>query len=207
MITFADISARKRAEGAVNAAMLQAQSANQGKTRFLAAASHDLRQPLQTLSLLLGLLGKRLQDPAALQLVARGQEALTAMSSMLNTLLDINQLEAGVVRPDIVEFRIDDLLGALKAEFAYHTQSKGLDWRVLPSEAVVRTDPRLLNQMVRNLLSNASSTRPKAASCSAAAGGRGSCGSRSGTPASASPKDSCARSSMSSTRSTIRPAN
>jgi len=155
VITFADVSARKRAEDAATAAKLLAESANLGKSRFLAAASHDLRQPLQTLSLLNGLLGKKVKEKDAQELVARGGEALMAMSGMLNTLLDINQLEAGVVRPEIVDFPIGDLLDALRTEFAYHAKAKGLGWSVPPCRLAVRTDPRLLDQMVRNLLSNA----------------------------------------------------
>lgn len=155
VITFADISARKRAEDLANAAKAQAESANLGKSRFLAAASHDLRQPLQTLSLLQGLLAKKVKDSDALQLIARSDEALMAMSGMLNTLLDINQLEAGVIRPEVTDFPVNDLLESLGTEFGYHTKAKGLDWRVRPCSLVVRTDPRLLDQMVRNLLSNA----------------------------------------------------
>ncbi len=155
VITFADISARKRAEDLANAAKAHAQSANLGKSRFLAAASHDLRQPLQTLSLLQGVLAKKIKDSEALQLIARCDEALMAMSGMLNTLLDINQLEAGVIRPEITDFPVNDLLESLKTEFGYHTKAKGLDWRVSPCSHVIRTDPRLLDQMVRNLLSNA----------------------------------------------------
>jgi two-component system CheB/CheR fusion protein len=155
VITFVDVSARKRAEDASNAAKLAAESANLGKSRFLAAASHDLRQPLQTLSLLQGLLAKKLKDRDELRLVARSEEALTAMSGMLNTLLDINQLEAGVVRPEITDFPVNDLLERLKSEFAYHNQAKGLGWRVLPCRLAIRSDPRLLDQIIRNLLSNA----------------------------------------------------
>jgi two-component system CheB/CheR fusion protein len=155
VIKFLDISDRKRAEDASNIAKLHAENANLGKTRFLAAASHDLRQPLQTLSLLQGILAKRLKDKDDLQLVSRSEEALTAMSGMLNTLLDINQLEAGVVRPEIADFPVADMLERLKAEFTYHTQAKGLGWRVLPCRLAIRTDARLLDQIVRNLLSNA----------------------------------------------------
>jgi len=155
VITFADVSARKYAEDIANAARLQAQSANLGKSRFLAAASHDLRQPLQTLSLLQGLLAIRLKGRDEAQLVARSDEALMAMSGMLNTLLDINQLEAGVIRPEIVDFPINTLLETLKTEFAYHTKAKGLGWRVLPCRLMVHSDQRLLDQMVRNLLANA----------------------------------------------------
>ncbi len=155
VITFVDVSARKRAENLLNAAKLQAESANLGKSRFLAAASHDLRQPLQTLSLLQGLLATKLRDKEALQLVARSDEALTAMSGMLNTLLDINQLEVGVIRPEFVDFPVNDLLERLKIEFTYHSLTHGLDWRVLRCGLAIRSDPRLLEQMVRNLLSNA----------------------------------------------------
>jgi two-component system, chemotaxis family, CheB/CheR fusion protein len=155
VMTFVDVTARKQAEDALTAAKLRAESANLGKSRFLAAASHDLRQPLQTLNLLQGLLSKKIKDADALQLVALSEEALTAMSGMLNTLLDINQLEAGVIRPEVVEFPISYLLDRLRAEFTYHTQTHGLGWRVLPCRLAVRSDPRLLEQMIRNLLSNA----------------------------------------------------
>ena len=155
VITFADVSARKLAEDEANTARLAAQGANLGKSRFLAAASHDLRQPLQTLSLLQGLLAKKLRGREEAQLIVRSNGALMAMSGMLNTLLDINQLEAGVVRPEIVDFAMNDLLEPLRTEFTYHTQVKGLDWRVIPCRLAVRSDARLLDQMIRNLLSNA----------------------------------------------------
>ena len=155
VITFSDITARKQAEDGLNAARLLAENANLGKSRFLAAASHDLRQPLQTVSLLQGLLARKLKDRPELELVARSEEALMAMSGMLNTLLDINQLEAGVVRPEFVDFPINDLLERMRTEFAYHMKAHGLDWRVVPCRLAVRSDPRLLEQMIRNLLSNA----------------------------------------------------
>jgi len=104
VITFADITARKHAEDALIVAKSQAETANLGKSRFLAAASHDLRQPLQTLSLLQGLLTTKSKDREVLQLLARADETLKAMSGMLNTLLDINQLEAGVIHPEFVDF-------------------------------------------------------------------------------------------------------
>jgi two-component system, chemotaxis family, CheB/CheR fusion protein len=125
------------------------------KSRFLAAASHDLRQPLQTISFLQGMLEKRVSDDATLKLVHRIDETVRTMSSMLDKLLDINQLEAGIVRPVIIEFPILRLLEEMRTEFTYHTATNGLDWRVVPSSLVVRSDPRLLEQIIRNLLSNA----------------------------------------------------
>jgi two-component system CheB/CheR fusion protein len=77
------------------------------------------------------------------------------MSGMLNALLDINQIEAGVVHPEIVDFAIDDLFGRLRDEFSYHAQAKGLAFHVEPCGLHITSDPRLLEQMVRNLLSNA----------------------------------------------------
>jgi two-component system, chemotaxis family, CheB/CheR fusion protein len=155
VITFVDVTFRKHAEDALTAAKLQAESANLGKSRFLAAASHDLRQPLQTLVLVQGVLAKKLADRDELQLLARADAAVMAMSSMLNTLLDINQLETGVIQPEIVNFPINDLLEPLKAEFAYQMLAHSLDWRVLPCGLTVLSDPRLLKQMIGNLLSNA----------------------------------------------------
>jgi two-component system, chemotaxis family, CheB/CheR fusion protein len=82
-------------------------------------------------------------------------ETLSAMSGMLNTLLDINQIEAGVVQPSPVDFQIDALLNMLKEEFAYHAAAKGLSLRMVPCSATVHSDPHLLEQILRNLLSNA----------------------------------------------------
>ncbi len=74
---------------------------------------------------------------------------------MLDKLLDINQLEAGIVRPSIVDFPINRLLEEMRTEFTYHTETNGLGWRVVPSRLTVRSDPRLLEQIIRNLVSNA----------------------------------------------------
>jgi two-component system CheB/CheR fusion protein len=155
VVIFVDVTARKQAEDALNSARLQAENANLGKSRFLAAASHDLRQPLQTLGLLQGVLATKLTDKDSLELLVLSEEALTAMSGMLNTLLDINQLEAGVIRPEIIDVPINDVLEQLKTEFAYHAQAHGLGLHVVPCHLTVRSDPRLLGQMIRNLLSNA----------------------------------------------------
>ena len=155
VITFTDVSERHDAQQALEVAKLQAQQANMAKSRFLAAASHDLRQPLQSLVLLQGLLAKTVEGEKAKKLVARFDETLNAMSGMLNALLDINQIEAGIVRPEIVCFPISDLLERLKGEFAYHAQAQGLSFRVVSCGLSICSDPALLEQMIRNLLSNA----------------------------------------------------
>jgi two-component system CheB/CheR fusion protein len=155
VITFTDITERKLVEKALEAAKQEAELANVAKSRFLAAASHDLRQPLQTLALLHGLLETTVKGESAQRLVARLDETLGAMSSILNTLLDINQIEAGTVQTDQISFPINDLLSRLRDEFAYHAQARGLALHVVGCGLSIHSDPRLLEQMIRNLLSNA----------------------------------------------------
>ncbi len=155
VITFTDVTRRRKAGAALEEAKAAAEAANLAKSRFLAAASHDLRQPLQTLALLQGLLVKTVTGDRAAGLVKRLDETLGSMSGMLDTLLDLNQIEAGVVQPELKNFRIGGLLDRLRDEFACHAQAKGLDLRSVPCSALIRTDPRLLEQMLRNLLTNA----------------------------------------------------
>jgi two-component system CheB/CheR fusion protein len=155
VITFTDITQRKQTAKALEEATREAERANVAKSRFLAAASHDLRQPLQTLSLLKGLLEKTVADAGARKLLARLDETTGAMSGMLNTLLDINQIDAGVVQPAISEFPINAILNRLRDEFTYHAEAQGLGFRVMPCRLVVRSDQHLLEQMLRNLVSNA----------------------------------------------------
>ena len=104
VITFADITERRSTAEALTAAKRQAEQASTAKSRFLAAASHDLRQPLQTLSLLQGLLANKVAGEKEQKLVGRMDEALAAMTDMLDTLLDINQIEAGSVKVEATEY-------------------------------------------------------------------------------------------------------
>lgn len=155
VITFEDVTARRNAAEALSVAKREAESASLAKSRFLAAASHDLRQPLQTLALLQGLLAKKVEGEKAQQLVGRIDEALGAMTAMLNILLDINQIEVGAVKAAPVDFAANDILDLLRNELTYHAQSSGLVLKVIPCSLFIRSDPRLLEQMLRNLLSNA----------------------------------------------------
>jgi two-component system CheB/CheR fusion protein len=155
VITFIDITERKRAAEALEAARRAADRASVAKSRFLAAASHDLRQPLQTLALVQGLLARSVEGEAAQKLVGVLGQTLGAMSGMLDTLLDINQIDSGAVKADVVSVSIETLLGRLKDEFDYHAAAKGLELKVVSCSAMVDSDPALLEQMIRNLLSNA----------------------------------------------------
>ena len=155
LLAIDDITEQKAAATELRDALHTADRANQEKSRFLASASHDLRQPLQTIGLLRDLLTQKVTTPEAQELLTRLNDSVTAMTDILNTLLDINQIESGGVRPEIVNFPIGDLLERLKGEFSYHAQATGLDWRVVRCGLTVRSDKRLLEQMIRNLLTNA----------------------------------------------------
>jgi two-component system CheB/CheR fusion protein len=155
VITFADVTERRRIADALDVAKQQAEQANRTKSRFLAAASHDLRQPLQTLALLQGLLANNVQGDKLQKLVARLGDALGAMSGMLNTLLDINQIKAGNVRTSPIAFSLQDLVPRLCREFRYQAEAQGLSLRWVTADVMVRSDPRLLEQILRNLLANA----------------------------------------------------
>ena len=155
VITFADVTERKFTARALEAAKLEAERANLAKSRFLAAASHDLRQPLQSLTLLQELLVRSDDEDKRQKLLARFDLTLGAMSGMLNALLDINQIEAGVIEARTVSFPLADVLERLRGEFTYLAQSRNLALHILPTTALVDSDPRLLEQMIRNLLGNA----------------------------------------------------
>ena len=155
VITFTDISERKAIGDALEVAKGIAQSANDAKSRFLAAASHDLRQPLQTLTLLQGLLASKAETDREKKLLARFEDTLGAMAGMLNALLDVNQIESGIVQANVVDFPINTLLDELREEFSHSALEKGLKFKVVACGLMIRSDPRLLVQMIRNLLANA----------------------------------------------------
>ncbi len=161
VITYVDITDRKKVSDALESARRKAEAADLAKSRFLAAASHDLRQPLQALALLHGLLARVVEGERAQSLVARIGDTLGAMSGILNALLDINQIEAGVVHPQRVGFAVNDLLVKLRDEFVYQAQAKKLVLRIVPCGLRIQSDPRLLEQMVRNLLANALKYTPR----------------------------------------------
>ena len=116
---------------------------------------NNLRQPLQTLRLLRGIFAQKVTDPEILKLVNRTEETLDVIAGMLDLILDINQLEAGVVRPQIISFPVNDLLDRLRDEFSVHARAASLGWCVVPCRKIIISDPHLLEEMIRNLLSNA----------------------------------------------------
>jgi len=155
VITFADITQHKAVDTALEAAKLAAERATIAKSRFLAAASHDLRQPLQSLTLMQELLAQTVDDDKRKKLVERVGVTLRTMSGMLNALLDINQIEAGTLQPHSSVFALSDIFQRLADEYDYIAQARGLRLRVMPTSALVASDPQLLEQMLRNILGNA----------------------------------------------------
>ena len=155
VITYTNVTARKISGHAVEVAKMEAEAANAAKSRFLAAASHDLRQPLQTLSLLQALLAETVTGEKARDLVARQEITLAGITGMLNALLDINEIEAGVVQPHISTFGVGDIMDRLRTEFTFLAKTKGIQLRVMPCVQQVCSDEHLLAQILRNLVSNA----------------------------------------------------
>jgi two-component system CheB/CheR fusion protein len=155
VITFNDITRRREAAGALEVAVRQADLANLAKTRFLAAASHDFRQPLQTLALLQGMLAKIVEGDRARTLVARLDDTLGTMAGMLNALLDINQIDAGIIRPNLTAIPMATFLAGLRDAFMDHAQVRGLELRVVSCGLSITSDLHLLEQILRNLIANA----------------------------------------------------
>lgn len=157
-----DVTDRKRVEAqlagahqAAEAAREFADRANEGKSRFLATASHDLRQPLQTIELLNGTLRRRVTDRHAIEALSQQELAIGAMSRLLNALLDISKLESGAIRPEPTDFTVAAIFDELRMEFASIAANKGLQLEVETCQDAVYSDPSLVEQILRNLVSNA----------------------------------------------------
>nr|WP_295834018.1 PAS domain-containing hybrid sensor histidine kinase/response regulator [uncultured Azospirillum sp.] len=129
-----------------------AEEASQDKTRFLAAASHDLLQPLNAARLYASSLGDRMPEDA---LVGKLDGALASVEELLGELLDISRLDAGAVKPERQSFPLGRLFGTLAVEFAPLAERRGLQLRILPCSLAVDSDWRLLHRLLQNLLANA----------------------------------------------------
>lgn len=149
-----DITSRKKNELELQAAKAEADRANRAKSHFLAAASHDLRQPLSALSLYVGLLKER-TPPEGTELVNAIQNCVGSLSELLTDLLDISKLEAGIVVPKLSDFSLDDMLASLIGMYSLEAEQKGLQIRWRPSGTAACSDPQLFRRILGNLLSNA----------------------------------------------------
>jgi len=136
-------------------AKAEAEAANTSKTKFLAAASHDLMQPFNALSLFTNMLNKKVQGSDLAELAVNIQNSLSAAESLLADLVEISRLDNSSQKIDIHCFSINDLLGPLGEEFSLMSQQAGLQFNYVKSSCVVETDQRLLRRIIQNFLSNA----------------------------------------------------
>ena len=150
-----EIADRREIEKALQIAKSEAEQANLGKTRFLAAASHDLLQPLNAARLFVSALADLDHSKPNRGLINNIEVSLSAVEDLLAALLDISKLDAGAVLPELVDFPITSLLGPLVTEHQALAEDRGLALRHVSSRAVVHSDIRLLRSIIQNFLSNA----------------------------------------------------
>lgn len=131
------------------------EAVSQAKTRFFASASHDLRQPVHSLSLLREALEYEIASSRGKELIALVGTAVDALDQLLGSLLDISKLDAGVIEPTIMAVPLRPLIDSLINEMQPHAWEKGLQLRRYDSHHLVATDPNLLSNILRNLLTNA----------------------------------------------------
>jgi signal transduction histidine kinase/CheY-like chemotaxis protein len=143
------------------AAQAAAERANLAKTRFFAAASHDLRQPVQAVELFAATLAQEAHLPQSQRLVGNIQLGVRELSGLLNALLDYVKIDSATLHPVPESVSMNQVLRHMAIEFRAQAQNKGLELRVVPCSAWVHSDPVLLERMVRNLMHNALRYTPK----------------------------------------------
>lgn len=149
------IARRERIECDLRDARDAAEAANRSKDKYLAAASHDLLQPLNAARLLISTLRERRLPAAEQLLVERTHQALEGAEDLLTDLLDISKLDQAAVKPDLAVYRLDEMLAPLVSEFQSVAEAAGLDLRVRFGDFALFTDLRLMTRILRNFLSNA----------------------------------------------------
>ena len=133
-----------------------AEMANVAKSKFLAAASHDLRQPLHALSLLSSALCDRIRYPEVKHIVDKIMLAVSALENLFNALLDISKLDSGVLKPNLASFQLREIFDKIENDYRPEADRKGLEFVVDScSEVVVYSDDILLERVIRNFVSNA----------------------------------------------------
>lgn len=146
---------QKKLNAKLQDALDEAVAANQAKTRFLASASHDLRQPIHALSLFSAALAMRQLDARTREIVTHMETAIENLATQMNALLDVSKLDAGLVEVNLEGMDLQGYLQQLQAEFTPQAMEKGLDLRVTGIQpAYVMTDHELFDRVVRNILSN-----------------------------------------------------
>ncbi len=150
-----DMTEQREHEAMLREAKERAERANLAKSRFLAAASHDLRQPVQALMFFTAALGLRLKDEQGAGMLSNLEKSLEGLNTLLESLLDVSKLDAGVISPQIEEFPLAAVFQRLENEFGPAARQKGLRLTVVKSGEFIRSDPALLARILNNLLTNA----------------------------------------------------
>ncbi|MDI4657228.1 PAS domain-containing hybrid sensor histidine kinase/response regulator [Xanthobacter autotrophicus] len=151
----------ERLNQALEKAKGEAEEANVSKTRFLAAASHDILQPLNAARLYVTAMVERAKGQEEERLAGNVDASLESVEEILSALLDISRLDSGVMRPEIAPFRLADILKPLEMEFAPLAREKNLDLTFVPCSLAVRSDRRLLRRLLQNFISNAVKYTPR----------------------------------------------
>jgi PAS domain S-box-containing protein len=150
-----DTTERRIVNDELVAARVDAERANRAKSRFLATASHDLRQPMQTIRLLNAAMMKVVPQPDVRELLVQQQQATESMARLLDALLDISRLESGAIEPVSVEVAVADVFEELRSEFASVAAAREVELQVEASPVILSTDRTLFVQLLQNLLGNA----------------------------------------------------
>ncbi|HLO75486.1 MAG TPA: PAS domain S-box protein [Magnetospirillum sp.] len=155
VMVFQDVTDLKVKERRLTEANEEAERNIRARMRFLAAASHDLRQPLQAMALFASALDHHVSTPQGRTIVQSLKISLRGMEEMFDALLDMSKLDAGVMKSDPQIFLINDLFEQLETTYGPQAEAAGLSLRMVPSSAAVKSDPRLLARVIGNFLSNA----------------------------------------------------
>src|SRR5690606_148353 len=150
-----DMTERQRINEELVAAREEADRANRAKSRFLAMASHDLRQPMQTICLLNAALLRVVPQPDAGELLRQQEQAIASVTRLLDTLLDISRLESGAVQPQKTDAPLAEMFEELRSEFSSLAHTREIDLHMEPTNLVLSTDRILFRQLMQNLLGNA----------------------------------------------------
>jgi two-component system, sensor histidine kinase len=150
-----DNTERRLANEELIAARKEAERANRAKSRFLATASHDLRQPMQTIQLLNASMMKFVPDPQVRELLQQQRQAIESMTRLLNALLDISRLESGAIEPVSVDVSLAEIFEELRSEFSSLARARHIDLQIAVPRVTLSTDRTLFYQLLQNLLGNA----------------------------------------------------
>lgn len=152
VVTIEDVSERKKLEVSLWTARCDAERTNLNKSNFYVVACLELRQRLQNLETVRNVLARKIEDTDGLELIATLNEKANCLFSTLNTLLDIGNFESECIYREEIEFAVDDMLAHLTSEF--DLQAHGFSWRMVPCKSTIRSNPHLLNLIMRNLVAN-----------------------------------------------------